>query len=288
VFDPLSARLAAAQGWRLAKLSGSILKAAGLGLPDAVAVVGASELADLTRRIVRVADLPVIVDADDGGGSALAVRRCVEELELAGAAGIEIEDVAPSPSYGPGGERRASFVATADIHLAQLGAAAAARRDPETVIVARTHALRALPLDQALARIARFADAGAEALMLPGLPRGVEDLRAVRQATTLPLCVLGLPREVAADADLARSLNVAVRHLGLGAYGAAVNAMAQALGRLQRDEELDPAWTAPEALLRTVDGTDDLAAWEDAHRVPHAIEGPGAGLAAYLGGDHGR
>jgi carboxyvinyl-carboxyphosphonate phosphorylmutase len=44
------------------------------------------------RRMSRAAILPVLVDADHGYGNALNVRRTVQELETAGAAGVTIED----------------------------------------------------------------------------------------------------------------------------------------------------------------------------------------------------
>ena len=46
----------------------------------------------------RAAELPLLVDADHGYGNALNVRRTVQELESAGAAGLTIEDtLLPTP-----------------------------------------------------------------------------------------------------------------------------------------------------------------------------------------------
>ncbi len=44
------------------------------------------------RRITRVTRLPLLVDIDTGFGSAFNIRRCVEEMERAGAAAVHIED----------------------------------------------------------------------------------------------------------------------------------------------------------------------------------------------------
>ena len=62
-----------------------------LGDPD-VALITLTELAEQMRRMSRASALPVLVDADHGYGNALNVRRTIEELETAGAAGLTIED----------------------------------------------------------------------------------------------------------------------------------------------------------------------------------------------------
>ncbi|MDH8602326.1 isocitrate lyase/phosphoenolpyruvate mutase family protein, partial [Klebsiella pneumoniae] len=59
-----------------------------------------SELAEQVRRICRAGKIPVLVDADHGYGNALNVRRTVQELEAAGAAGLTIEDTLLPQAYG--------------------------------------------------------------------------------------------------------------------------------------------------------------------------------------------
>ena len=49
-----------------------------------------SELTDTVRRIAKNTEIPLIVDADNGYGNALNVKRTVESLEDAGASGISI------------------------------------------------------------------------------------------------------------------------------------------------------------------------------------------------------
>ncbi|MCH7705708.1 MAG: isocitrate lyase/phosphoenolpyruvate mutase family protein, partial [Chloroflexi bacterium] len=69
IFDPLSARIADMMGWEVCKLAGSVAKAANLAVPDSVPLTNMTDLVDVCRRITRAANLPLIVDADDGGAT---------------------------------------------------------------------------------------------------------------------------------------------------------------------------------------------------------------------------
>ena len=91
IFDPLSARIAHMLGYEVCVLSGSVGKAANLGVPDGV-LSNMSDVVDHCRRITRIADAPLMVDAEDGFGNAVNVVRTVREMEAAGVAAIEIED----------------------------------------------------------------------------------------------------------------------------------------------------------------------------------------------------
>ena len=65
VFDPISGRIAQDLGFRVGMFAGSIASATVLGTPDLV-VLTLSEFADQIRRIMRAADIPLMVDADHG------------------------------------------------------------------------------------------------------------------------------------------------------------------------------------------------------------------------------
>lgn len=185
IFDPLSARIAHMLEYDVCVLSGSVGKVANLTVPDLV-LSNMSDVVDHCRRITRIADVSLMVDAEDGFGNAVNVMRTVKELDAAGVSAIEIEDnIVPKQFHvsHPG------LVSKAE-QVGKLKAAAAARTDSTTVVVARTSALAECSLDEALDRIRAYADTGAEALMLVGVHRGRADLEAVHQATPLPLCVL--------------------------------------------------------------------------------------------------
>jgi carboxyvinyl-carboxyphosphonate phosphorylmutase len=144
IFDPLSAHIAQLLRYDVCVLSGSVGKVANLGVPDIV-LANMSDLVDHCRRITRIADVSLMVDAEDGFGNAVNVMRTVKELEAAGVSAIEIEDNVVPRQFNvshPG------LISTVE-QVGKLRAAVAARTDPTTVIVARTSALAECALDEA-------------------------------------------------------------------------------------------------------------------------------------------
>src|SRR6188768_4137215 len=99
VYDATSVRIAEDLGFELGMFGGSVASLAVLGDPD-IALITLTELAEQMRRMSRASTLPVIVDADHGYGNALNVRRTVQELEAAGAAGLTVEDTLLPTPYG--------------------------------------------------------------------------------------------------------------------------------------------------------------------------------------------
>ena len=91
IFDPLSASIAHMLEYEVCVLSGSVGKVANLGVPDGV-LSNMSDVVDHCRRITRIADISLMVDAEDGFGNAVNVARTVREMEGAGVSAIEIED----------------------------------------------------------------------------------------------------------------------------------------------------------------------------------------------------
>src|ERR1700741_5686987 len=106
VYDAISIRLAEDLGFEIGMFGGSVASLAVLGDPD-IALITLTELAEQMRRMSRASALPVLVDADHGYGNALNVRRTVQELEAAGAAGLTIEDTLLPPAFG---ETRAQLI----------------------------------------------------------------------------------------------------------------------------------------------------------------------------------
>ena len=99
VYDAISIRIAEDLGFEVGMFGGSVASLAVLGDPD-IALITLTELAEQMRRMSRAASLPVLVDADHGYGNALNVRRTVQELETAGAAGLTIEDTLLPQAFG--------------------------------------------------------------------------------------------------------------------------------------------------------------------------------------------
>ena len=199
VYDALSARVADAAGATVGMLAGSIAAAVAIGAPDIV-VLTATELATEVRRITRASNLALMVDADHGFGNALNVMRTVEELEHAGAAGLSIEDTDLPQPFGTKGT---TYISIADMQ-GKLRAAVAARRNPELVIAGRSGAIKGESLQAVTERVKAYADCGVDAIFLVG-PSKLEELDALRQATTLPF-ILGQSPESWATPEGRREL----------------------------------------------------------------------------------
>lgn len=259
IFDPLSARIADMLGYQVCVLSGSAGKVANLGVPDIV-LANMSDVVDHCRRITRIAEVSLMVDAEDGFGNAVNVRRTVQEMEAAGVSAIEIEDNFVPKRFNvanPG-------LVSKEEQVGKLKAAVASRTDPSTVIVARTSALAECPLEEALDRIRAYATTGAEALMLATVPRGRADLEAVHQATSLPLCVLNPPAEARNDSAFLAANGVRILMLGNPTYAIAVQAIYDALKGLKEGTALEDLkeLQAPPDLLRAVNRTAEFIQWQ--------------------------
>lgn len=158
-FNALTAKLIAQAGFQAAYLSGAAFSAGALALPD-IGLFTLSELAEETRRLTAAGkSLAWIVDADTGFGEAVNVERTIRTLEAAGAAAIQLEDQRLPKRCGHLSGK--SLVDTAEM-CAKLRAAAAARADRQTIILARTDARGVEGFDAAVERAKRFVDAGAD------------------------------------------------------------------------------------------------------------------------------
>ena len=201
VYDATSIRIAEDLGFELGMFGGSVASLAVLGDPD-ITLITLTELAEQMRRMSRAADLPVLVDADHGYGNALNVRRTVQELEAAGAAGLTIEDTLLPQAYGvtktaadfAGGGRRQDE-----------GGAGRARAIPRW----SSWAARARVGDVDRGRDRRapgpIEATGVDALFFTGVKtRG--ELEAIAAATTLPI-VLGDAPEEMSDPAYSRAAN---------------------------------------------------------------------------------
>src|SRR5690606_2389022 len=108
--------------------------AATLGYPD-YGLVTMSEMADNAGRIAATIDLPLIADADTGYGNELNVTRTVREYERRGVAALHIEDQEFPKKCG---HLENKSVIPLEAYRQKIRAAAAARRNPDFVIIART------------------------------------------------------------------------------------------------------------------------------------------------------
>lgn len=173
-FNALFARAVEAAGFDALYLSGAGVSNALLGRPD-VGLTTLTEMAETARHVCDAVSLPVFADADTGYGGPHNIARTVAEYERAGVAAIQIEDQADPKLCGHFAGKR---LVSAEEMLDRIAAARDARRDPDTLIVARTDAAGVEGLDEAIARARRYGEAGADALFVEA-PRTDEELARV-------------------------------------------------------------------------------------------------------------
>ncbi|KRR29612.1 isocitrate lyase/PEP mutase family protein [Bradyrhizobium retamae] len=181
VYDPVSARIAADLGFEIGMLGGSTASLTVLGDPDLL-IISMTEVAETVRRITRAAEIPLMVDADHGFGNALSVRRTVQELEGAGAAGLSIEDTLLPQPYG---ESKTQLLSLEE-GLGKMKAAVDARRDRSLALFARTGAASVTSVSDAIARGKAYETTGVDALFFTGV-RTKAELAAIATETKLPI-----------------------------------------------------------------------------------------------------
>ncbi|NQV98961.1 MAG: methylisocitrate lyase [Rhodospirillales bacterium] len=154
-------------GFEALYISGAGLSAS-MGLPD-LGVMTLEEVCFFVRMIFRATDLPLIVDADTGYGEALNVMRTVQELEMAGAAAMQIEDQKLPKKCGHLNDKQ---LVSADDMV--LKVAAAARSRTHLQIIARTDALASEGMQGAVSRANAYIEAGADVVFADGLATEAE------------------------------------------------------------------------------------------------------------------
>jgi 2,3-dimethylmalate lyase len=196
VYDALQAKIAERVGFEAVYMTG-FGTAAARGFPD-LGLLTMSEMVENVRTIARSVQIPVICDADTGYGNPVNVWRTVNEYERAGAAALHIEDqVWPKRCGFLAGKQ----VIPQDEMVPKVRAACDARRNPDTVIIARTDALAVNGWDDVVRRATAYREAGADLIFVDGI-RTLDDLRNyARRLKNLPLLYNG---QLLPVAELAR------------------------------------------------------------------------------------
>jgi carboxyvinyl-carboxyphosphonate phosphorylmutase len=229
VYDAISIRIAADLGFELGMFGGSVASLAVLGDPD-ITLITLTELAEQMRRMSRAAALPVLVDADHGYGNALNVRRTIEELEAAGAAGITIEDTLLPQAFGQSGTQLISL----EEGVGKMKAALDARSDPSLVVIGRTGAASISSLDDAVARAKAYEGTGVDALFFTGIKQAFE-LEAIAESTKLPIVLGGAPEQMSDLRHLATQ-RVRIALQGHAPFAAATQAVHDTLKALREGQ----------------------------------------------------
>jgi methylisocitrate lyase len=176
------ALLAERAGFEAIYLSGAGVANASFGLPD-LGVTTLNDVVEDARRITAATDLPLLVDADTGFGSAFNIARTVRELERAGVAGMHIEDQEQAKRCG---HRPNKATVSTDEMCDRLTAAVDARADRAFVIMARTDAFAREGTAASLERAAAYVEAGADMVFAEALYT-LEDYRAFTRAIGVPV-----------------------------------------------------------------------------------------------------
>ena len=160
-----AALLAEKAGFNAIYLSGAGVANHSFGLPD-LAMTTLSDVCEDIRRITYITDLPLLVDADTGWGSAFMIGRTIKEMTRAGAAGCHLEDQVAVKRCGhrPG----KALVETAEMSD-RIKSAVDARTDDKFTIMARTDAHAVEGLKAALDRASAYVEAGADMIFAEAL-----------------------------------------------------------------------------------------------------------------------
>jgi 2-methylisocitrate lyase-like PEP mutase family enzyme len=184
-YDCIGARVIEQAGFPAVYMTGAGT-AATLGYPD-YGLVTMSEMAENAGRLAAAVRVPVIADADTGYGNELNVTRTVREYERRGVAGLHIEDQGFPKKCGHLDDK---VVIPFDDYLAKIRAAAAARTDPDFLLIARTDARAVIGLDEAVRRMNAALAAGADMAFLEA-PQTRDEVAAVPRLVNGP-CLLNV------------------------------------------------------------------------------------------------
>lgn len=184
-YDGLTAMLVAQAGFPAVYMTGAGTSVAH-GYPD-FGLLTATEMVANATRMVRAVDVPVIADADTGFGNELNVVRTVIDYEHAGVAGIHIEDQVSPKRCGHLDDKE---IVPREDWIAKIRAAAATRRNPDFVIIARTDSRAVIGFEEAISRANEALENGADMAFVEA-PLTIEEIASVPKLVKGP-CLLNV------------------------------------------------------------------------------------------------
>jgi 2-methylisocitrate lyase-like PEP mutase family enzyme len=234
--DALTAGLIESMGFDLVWV-GSFESSTARLIPDAN-LITYTEVAENVRAVRARCRLPIFVDGDNGYGSDECAVRAAETFALAGADAFCIEDNAFP--------KRNSLYATSERTLERPEVFARrikelASMDSGLKIVARTEALVAgAGADEAVERLNRYRDAGADALFVQANSRHIDLLSDVvaRVRGTLPI-ILAPTAAPATPADAFFGMGANVVLFANVVSRTVIQAVTRMLAELRRSPSLD-------------------------------------------------
>jgi methylisocitrate lyase len=177
-----SALLAEAAGFRAIYVSGAGVANASFGLPD-LGMTSLNDVCEDVRRITAATELPLLVDADTGWGSAFNIARTCSQMIDAGAAGMHLEDQVAAKRCG---HRPGKELVPPEEMVDRLKAAVDGRTDPQFVIMARTDAHAVEGQQAAVERASKYVEAGADMIFAEALTT-LDEYREFTSAVRVPV-----------------------------------------------------------------------------------------------------
>ena len=175
-YDALSAKLIEREELNVGFMSGFAVSSTKLGMPD-TGLISFSEMAEQVRNICNVTSIPIIFDGDTGYGNAVNVYRTVRGFADAGAAAIMIEDQKWPKKCG---HTKGKDVVEVDEANSRIKAAVDASKmnNKDILVMARTDAIATRGLDDAIKRMQKFSELGADILFVEAI-KSKEDMKRV-------------------------------------------------------------------------------------------------------------
>ena len=177
-----AALLAERAGFKALYLSGAGVANASFGLPD-LGMTSLNDVCEDIRRISGATELPLLVDADTGWGTAFNISRTAAEMTRAGAAGMHIEDQVAAKRCGhrPGKE----LVDAAEM-CDRIKSAVDGRPDAKFVVMARTDAHAVEGQQAAVDRALKYVEAGADMIFAEALAT-LDEYRQFTKVVKVPV-----------------------------------------------------------------------------------------------------
>ena len=182
--DVFTALIIQQMGFKTVFVGGFGTSASLLGLPD-LNFLTMNEMSEVVGRMTRRLSIPVIADGDTGHGDLHNVKRTVESFESVGAAGIIIEDQVTPKRCGHFQQKE--VISTSEME-SKITAALSARLDSNFVIIARTDARQMNGFEDALDRVNRYCEAGADVAFIEA-PESVQELEEIPRRVNHPLLI---------------------------------------------------------------------------------------------------
>lgn len=239
--NPLAARLAEEAGFGGIWGSGFELSAS-YAVPDANILSMGTHL-EMMRAIAATVSIPLIADIDTGFGNAVNVHYVVPQYEAAGASAIVMEDKTFPKDTSLRAEGRQELVRIEEFQ-GKVAAAAAARKDPDFVVIARVEALIAgQGQDEAIRRGLAYEEAGADAILFFFKQKTAYEILAFVAAWPgrKPLVLVPTAYPQLGERDIAALGKVGVVIYGNHAIRAAVGAMREVFAQIRRDQGIGQA-----------------------------------------------